>query len=178
MTQDSGPVAARSDASALDPLTAPGVWRRMACWLYEGVLLFGVLVAAGLVFSITTQMRHALSNRPLFIAFLFVVLGVYFMWCWVHGETLAMRTWRIRIVDRYGRRLTYGRAFLRYVYSWIWLLPPLAAFGGHQLAMGPLMVFVVAWVAFWALLSRMHPQRQFLHDVLAGTRLVPREVQR
>jgi hypothetical protein len=31
---------------------------------------------------------------------------------------------------------------------------------------------VFGWVAVWALLSRLHPQRQFWHDALAGTRLV------
>ena len=30
------------------PLQAPGLWRRMACWLYEGMLLFGVV---GYVFN-------------------------------------------------------------------------------------------------------------------------------
>ncbi|TFZ04718.1 RDD family protein [Ramlibacter rhizophilus] len=158
---------------APDELQAPGLWRRMACWLYEGVLLFGVVVAAGLVFSIATQMRHALMYREALIAFLFLVIGAYFVWCWTRGETLAMRTWRIRVVDRHGRRLHWGRAALRYVFSLIWLLPPLAAFGSHQVALGPLMILLVGWVAVWALLSRFHPQRQFWHDAWAGTRLVP-----
>jgi hypothetical protein len=34
-------------------------------------------------------------------------------------------------------------------------------------------LLVFAWVVLWALLSRLHPQRQFWHDALAGTRLVP-----
>jgi uncharacterized RDD family membrane protein YckC len=29
-----------------------------------------------------------------------------------------------------------------------------------------------AWVAIWALLALLHPQRQFWHDAWAGTRLV------
>jgi uncharacterized RDD family membrane protein YckC len=170
---DTSAELARADAGAPGPLlVAPGLWRRMACWTYEGVLLFGVLVAAGLVFSVATQMRHGLAHRQAFIAFLFGVLALYFVWFWKRGETLAMRTWRIRVVDRFGRPLTYGRAFMRYVFSWIWLLPPLAAFGTNRVALGPLMVLLVGWVTVWALLSRFHPQRQFLHDALAGTRLV------
>jgi len=35
---------------------------------------------------------------------------------------------------------------------------------------------VLGWVAIWALLSRLHPQRQFWHDALAGTRLVHHEL--
>jgi hypothetical protein len=33
-------------------------------------------------------------------------------------------------------------------------------------------VLTLGWIAVWAVLSRFHPQRQFLHDVLAGTRLI------
>ena len=29
----------------------PGLRRRMACWLYEGMLLFGVVFIAGYLFS-------------------------------------------------------------------------------------------------------------------------------
>jgi hypothetical protein len=31
---------------------------------------------------------------------------------------------------------------------------------------------VMGWVLCYALLSRFHPQRQLLHDALAGTRLI------
>src|ERR1700754_1462425 len=71
-------------------LAAPGLWRRMACWLYEGMLLFAVVFVAGWLFSTLGQMRDAMdSRRHLLQAFLFVVFGVYFVWFWVHGQTLA-----------------------------------------------------------------------------------------
>ena len=66
------------------------------------------------------------ARRPLLQAFLFVVFGVYFAWFWAKGQTLAMKTWNIRVVDREGRPLTQGRALLRYACSWLWFLPPLA----------------------------------------------------
>ncbi len=59
------------------------------------------------------------SRRHLLQAFLFVVFGVYFVWFWSKGQTLAMKTWGIRIVDRFGRSLTQGRALLRYLLSWV-----------------------------------------------------------
>jgi len=31
---------------------------------------------------------------------------------------------------------------------------------------------MTGWILIWALLSRFHPERQFWHDALAGTRLV------
>jgi uncharacterized RDD family membrane protein YckC len=154
-------------------LAAPSLARRMACWLYEGMLLFGVVFTAGLVFSIAGQMRSGIDERQwLFKAFLFVICGVYCTWSWSRGQTLAMRTWRIRVLDRLGRPVTQGRAFLRYLACWVWFLPPLAALESKQFSVWQAAVLFVGWVAVWALASRFHPQRQFWHDAMAGTRLV------
>ena len=46
--------------------------------------------------------RHGQRATPL-QAFLFVVFGIYFAWFWAKGQTLAMKTWNIRVVDRHGR---------------------------------------------------------------------------
>lgn len=147
----------------------------MACWLYEAILLFAVALIAALLFSVVTQMRHALQNREWLAAFLAVVLGIYCSWFWARGQTLPMRTWRIAIVDRHGRRLTQGRALLRYVYSSIWVMPPLAIAQSGHFTRWQVAVVVGGWVAVWAVLSRFHPERQFWHDAWAGTRLVPAE---
>lgn len=56
--------------------------------------------------------------------------------------------------------------------SWLWFLPPLAAIAPFRLSGGESAVLVLGWVVVWALLSRFHPQRQFWHDALAGTRLI------
>lgn len=154
------------------PLQAPGLWRRMACWLYEGMLLFAVVFVAGYLFSALTQTRHALDNRHVQQAFLFVVLGIYFTWFWAKGQTLAMKTWHIRVVDTQGRPVTQARALLRYVLSWLWFLPALAAIAPFGLSGAESAVIVLGWVAVWALLSRFHPQQQFWHDALVGTRLI------
>jgi uncharacterized RDD family membrane protein YckC len=154
------------------PLTSPSLRRRMACWLYEGLLLFGVVFIAGYLFSTLSQTRNALDNRHGQQAFLFVIFGIYFTWFWSKGQTLAMKTWNIRVVGLDGRAISQPRALLRYVCSWIWFLPPLAAVAPFGLPLGETLVLLLGWVAIWALLSRFHPQRQFWHDALAGTQLV------
>ncbi len=164
--------ACMAASQAPTDLTAPGLLRRMACWLYEGLLLFGVVFIAGYLFSALTQTRHALDNRHAQQAFLFIVFGIYFSWFWAKGQTLAMKTWNIRLVDRMGRPVTQARALLRYGLSWLWFLPVLAAVAPFKLSGGESTVLIIGWVAVWALLSRFHPQRQFWHDALAGTRLV------
>ncbi len=159
------------EAAAL--LTAPGLWRRMACWLYEGMLMFAVVFVAGWLFSTLGQMRDAMDERRhLLQAFLFVVFGVYFVWFWIHGQTLAMKTWGIRIVDASGRPVTQRRALIRYLLGWIWFLPPLAAIAPFKLSGGESALLFSGWVLVWALLSRFHPQHQFWHDAWAGTRLI------
>ena len=144
----------------------------MACWLYEGLVMFGVVFIAGNLFGTLSQTRHAMDNRHWLQAFLFVVFGIYFVWLWAKGQTLAMKTWEIRVVDRQGLPLTQARALLRYLLSWLWFLPALAAVAPFQLSGPESVVIIGGWIAVWALLSRFHPERQFWHDALAGTRLI------
>src|SRR3990167_2868999 len=110
-------------------METPSLARRMACSLYEGMLMFGVVFIARYLFGTLSQTRNALDNRHALQAFLFVVFAIYFVWLWSRGQTLAMKTWHIRIVDRHGRPLSQARALLRYVLSWLWFVPALAKIG-------------------------------------------------
>ncbi|MDP2826420.1 MAG: RDD family protein [Sulfuritalea sp.] len=130
----------------------PGLRRRIASMAYESLLLLGVL-------SVTFMLPHlalgmgfgiVLSGWVL-IGHVFVVFGAYFIWYWHHGgQTLAMQTWKIRLTTPSGVQPSLARLALRYVLAW------------------PSVIYLGAGV-FWALFDR---DRQFLHDRLAGTRLV------
>jgi hypothetical protein len=65
------------------------------------------------------------------------------------------------------------RAVYRYLLCWLWFLPALGtlAIAGVK---GPLAttVVVLSGVIGYAGLAWLHPQRQFWHDALCGTRLV------
>ena len=156
-------------------LVTPSLRRRMACWIYEGLLLFGVVFLAGYLFSTLSQSRHALDNRHGLQAFLFLIIGLYFTWFGHKGQTLAMKTWRIRVVDVHGQALTQQRALLRYVLSWVWFIPPLVVLAPLTLPGLETLVLCLGWIMVWALLSRFHPQKQFWHDAWAGTRLITSE---
>ncbi len=136
------------------------------------MLLFAVVFISGYLFSSLSQTRHALDNRHAHQAFVFVVLGIYFTWLWAKGQTLAMKTWRIRLVDAHGQAVTQGRALLRYLLSWLWFLPSLVAAWLLHATGAEVAVLVLGWALVWALLSRFHPQKQYLHDAWAGTRLI------
>lgn len=156
-------------------LRAPSLRRRMACWIYEGLLLFAVIFMAGYLFSTLSQTRHALDNRHGMQAFLFLIIGIYFTWFGHKGQTLAMKTWRIRVVDTTGHALTQTRALWRYVLSWVWFLPPLMLVSGLSLSGFETLWLLLGWACIWAVLSRFQPEGQFWHDVWAGTRLIHSE---
>jgi uncharacterized RDD family membrane protein YckC len=156
---------------ALPP--TPSLRRRLASLFYEAFLAFGIALATAFVFSVASQMRNALYGREALGAVIALVLGLYFTWSWVQGRTLPMQTWRIRIVDAAGRPPTPMRAAIRYVLCSVWVLPPIAVFARqHLVDWKPVTAAFCGWIAFWALLSFLHPQRQFWHDAWAGTRLV------
>jgi len=163
-----------ADDTAPTDLRAPSLRRRLACFTYEGVLLFGVLMISGYLFSSLTQQRDAMVGRHGLQAFLFVILGIYFVWFWsLGGQSVAMKAWRIRLVDRGGQPVSERRALARYLLAWLWFLPALAilfAWGVHD--GGAIFAVLIAGVFGYALTSRLHPSRQFPHDVLCGTRLV------
>jgi uncharacterized RDD family membrane protein YckC len=152
---------------------APGIKRRLSVMLYEGLLLFGVLMIAGLLFAITFQQRSSLYMRHAFQYWLFFIIGVYFIWFWMHGgQTLPMKTWRMRVVTVQGSALSWRHALARYVLAWLWVLPGLTiawALGTK----GWTSVFIVfANVLAWILTACIHPSRQFLHDRIAGTKII------
>jgi uncharacterized RDD family membrane protein YckC len=130
----------------------PTLARRLASMGYEAILVFAVAFFATWVFFFASGGREALAGWPRLALQLFIaaVLAAYFLWCWLRGgQTLAMKAWRIRLIQ-----VTPARALLRLVLAGL-LLP-----SGVSL--------------LWALLDA---EKQFLHDRLAGTRLceVPKQ---
>ena len=147
--------------------------RRLAVMLYESLLLFGVLFIAGWIFGTLLQQRHALYLRQGLQYWLFIVMGTYFVWFWSHGgQTLAMKTWRVRLVSVNGAPVSTARSMARYVLCWLWFIPGLLLaklLGVH----GWLLVAIpAANLLIWAALARLDSQRQFVHDRIVGTRLI------
>jgi uncharacterized RDD family membrane protein YckC len=84
-----------------------------------------------------------------------------------------MKTWHIRLVCADGRPVGHWRASARYLLAWLWFVPALASLklaglGGAAAVAVALVVGVFAYAA----LARLHPSRQFVHDIVCGTRLV------
>lgn len=125
----------------------PGLPRRLASMLYEAFLLFAVGFFAAWVFFLASGGADATAgaNRHLLQIFVALVFAAYFLWSWLRGgQTLAMKAWRIRLVG-----VTPRNALVRFALA---------------LALVPTLISIV-----WSFFDR---ERQFLHDRLAGTRLI------
>ena len=131
---------------AAPTVTYPSLMRRMFGMLYEALVLFGVLFVAVLMFMLFRD-PSALGAKHFFQAYIFLVLLWYFTWFWTHGgQTVAMRAWRFRLERVDGKPVRFPQACLRFLLGWLSVLS-----------------------IVWALFDR---DKQFLHDRLAGTRLV------
>lgn len=131
--------------------STPGIGKRLLSLIYEVLLLTAVVLLAGSVAAELAQAAGAATPRMITQMAVALTTAGYFAWQWHRGgQTLAMKTWRIRVETTAGARLSLPRALLRVILSAI----------GYGL---------LGITVLWALLDR---DRQFLHDRLAGTRLV------
>ena len=128
-------------------METPGLLRRLGSMGYEAILLFAVAFFAAWLFYFASGGADATRGWPRMALQIFIgcVFAAYFLWSWLRGgQTLAMKAWGIRLVH-----VTPRRALLRFILAALFV---------------PSLISVV-----WALFDRDH---QFLHDRLAGTRLV------
>lgn len=152
----------------------PGLRRRIAGIAYESLLLLGVLSVTFMVPHLVLGMAFGVA-APNWLVFLnfFGVIGAYFVWYWhKHGQTLAMQTWKMELVRVDGSKPDLRQLLLRFVLAWA---IPLGMIYLIQQALTGLPVarwypYLGATVGLiWAFFDR---DRQFLHDRLAGTRIV------
>lgn len=138
--------------AAPNRLPTAGLLRRITSMAYDTLLLAGVLV----VFFLLPQTLLGVftgiaASRWVVWLHLIVLLMVYFGWFWLHGgQTLAMRTWKIQVVDINGGPLRPLQAVFRYLVAW----------------------FSISCAGIGILWSLFDRDKQFLHDRLADTRLV------
>ncbi|WLE60127.1 RDD family protein [Burkholderia plantarii] len=150
----------------------PSVRRRLAALLYEAVLLFGVVFFAGLAFALALGQRNGLVHHQWLAVWIALVVGGYFVWFWTHGgQTLPMKTWRLRVVTAAGAPLSPARALWRYLLAWLWFVPPLALHPLLALSVPATLVASAVWIVLWAFAARLDRGRRFPHDRLAGTRI-------
>jgi uncharacterized RDD family membrane protein YckC len=125
--------------------------RRFLSLFYEALALAALVWAAASLYFGAEQVLRVPHVRVLYQAYLVVVMGIYFVWQWTRGgQTLAMKAWRLKVQRSDGSAATLPQCIARYA---------LALVGTTALGITYL----------WAVLDS---ERAFLHDRLAGTRIV------
>jgi uncharacterized RDD family membrane protein YckC len=143
--------------------------------VYDAVLILGVLFAVGYLVLASQQWSYPLSfaQRAALQSSLFAAVGIYFVFCWTRtGQTLALKAWRLKVVDTRGRPPSRLRAVARYLLSWHLWLPGLAI--GALLPTSAVWTLLALMCGFALLLTLalIDPQRRLLHDRWTGTRIV------
>lgn len=132
------------------PLPAAPIWKRLAALFYDSLLLLALLMLAiAAAFAMKGGVIDA--HHPLFRLYLFMVAALFFCGFWVAGgQTLGMRTWRLRVQRRDGRPLGWWQALRRFLLA----LPSVGLFG------------IGLWWKF------LDPDGLTLHDRLSGSTVV------
>ena len=165
-------------AATLAPLENASLWRRFGAFVHELLFLVAYLFITGLIFaSLSGESMSAgrpqLLTGPIAIfqqAYLFLSIGAYFIYFWINGRrTLAFKTWHLKLVSSNGSVVSRKQAVIRYLVTWI----------GPALGLTMFLLIGTRGSAWWIfglfanfLWAVADPARQFLHDRIAGTRVV------
>ena len=136
--------------SSIPNLPAPGFFRRAAIMCYDGLLLLALLMAAALPVVLLIGDSVPAAN-PLFQLYLLAVVVVFYAGFWLKGgQTLGMKTWRVRLVRADGS-------------------PPRLRDAALRLAAALLSWLGLGLGFLWVTIDR---DRRAWHDRLSRTRLV------
>ncbi len=129
------------------------------------------LVSPGHAAQATVLSVPAAPARMLAFAVVWCVLAGYCVSLWTRGRrTLPQKTWGLRLVDAGGHPPGTPRALARYAALWIGPALALVAWLAlHPLGLQSWSAWLLPFNFAWALVD---PDRAFLHDRLAGTRVL------
>jgi uncharacterized RDD family membrane protein YckC len=133
-------------------LPPPGFLRRLGAMFYDGLLLLALLMMLSYPYVwLTGGAKPGLLVKTLYQLYLLAICFFYYAGFWVRGgQTLGLRTWRMKLTSNIGGPITWALAFKRFVSGWLSLL---------CLGLGFL----------WMLYDR---DKLAWHDRLSGTKLI------
>lgn len=159
-------------------VATPSLKRRLISMVYESLLLAAVEIFAVAVYTLVTLNTHNFLTQLGLNLVVFVTAGVYFVHAWSgSGHTLAMKTWRIKVVKVGAMTVPKNVAVIRFVVSLGSIMPALVIIhfaklmttsAGTRTSIGILLANMI----LWAMTVYLDKDRQFLHDRVAGTRLI------
>ena len=154
-------------------LVAPPLRRRLGCLTYETILSIGIAMGVSMVF---TSVSGNPKDQDIFLFRIILVLAIvlYFIFTWHRsGQTLAMKTWGIKIVSSNSKLPGIRRTMIRYIASWLWTSPVFIYY--YLIGISSrfeLIVSSLVGILLYAALSFLFLDKQYIHDKISGTRLI------
>ncbi len=99
-------------------MQSAGLTRRIAAMVYDGLLLFAILMLASLPFVVPLGEEEEMQSTYKLVYQLAMagVIYAYFVGYWKsRGRTLGMQSWGLQIVNNDGQLPTLGQSTLRFV---------------------------------------------------------------
>lgn len=131
------------------PLEIAGLARRLAAVCYDCLLIGALLMVITGVFVALNH--NEIVSGPVFQSVLFLATFTFYTFFWRRGgQTLGMRSWRIKLISLTGQPVSLSQCLLRFM---------VALLSGGLLGLG--------WI--WMLFDR---QKRTWHDRVSQTQLV------
>ena len=126
------------------------LWRRIASMFYDSVLIVALLIVMSLPL-ISFNIQESIILKTTVQIYSYLIIQYFFVWFWVNSSgTLGMKSWKIKIVDINGNKITYRKAILRF-----------------NIAIISILIFGIGFI-----LSIFRKDRKCLHDIISKTILI------
>ena len=103
-----------------------GLIRRLMAILYDLFLLLAILFITTAVANALNQGESIDPDNPYYPYFVFCLLAIsffYYGWFWTHGgQTLGMKTWKMKLQSEQSRHFSWKQAAIRFLtaqLSWL-----------------------------------------------------------
>lgn len=98
------------------PISKPGFLRRLTVIFYDLLLLIALLFVATAVL-LPLNAGEAFTNQQFFFPiYLLLVSFFFYAWFWTHGgQTLGLRTWKIKVLTLDMKPISWKQALLRFI---------------------------------------------------------------
>lgn len=97
-----------------DNLPSAGLGRRLAAMIYDGLLLLAVWFIAAALATLVVSDHRITANNPFYTLYMLLVAIGFFGWFWTHGgQTLGMRSWRLRVQTPEGEGISWRQVVIR-----------------------------------------------------------------
>ncbi|MGR9114833.1 MAG: RDD family protein [Gammaproteobacteria bacterium] len=109
-------ISTSSKPGVSSALKTAGFLRRLTAMLYDSLLLIAILFAATAAALPFNHGEAFTSNNYYYLAYLILVSFLFFGWFWTHGgQTLGLRSWKLKVLTVDQRPLTWRQAFIRFI---------------------------------------------------------------